>query len=221
MNPAAPLDAWLHPTVQAATVAGLVALVGWWVSAWQNRRRDARQRTERVEDVQRALLAEIRANHATVDRDDFADAHRLLLAALDRGERPLPPTEANDQVFRAIIDDIRVLPSEVIDPVIIYYRQLSVIAALAKDFRSLAEQDERRARTMLEDYLSLQMEAVDLGGEAIEALFLSLNLSAPERDRWHEETTRRSNQSLRTSLPGELAALRARLSRAGADPSGP
>lgn len=214
---AAPLDAWLHPTVQAAAVAGLVALVGWWVNGWQNRRRDRRLRLERVEDVQRALLAEIRANHAVPDHAAFEEARSVALTTLERGERPLLPTETNDQVFRAIIDDIPVLPSEVIDPVIIYYRQLSVIAALARDFRALSDQDAQRTRTILEDYLSLQLEAVELGGAAIEALFASLNPSSARRG----DAGRGSRDALRASLPGELSALRARLNKPDADPSDP
>ena len=58
----APLDQWLSPQLQQAVVTGLFVAIGWIVVASQTRRRDATLRRARETDLQRALLAEIRAH---------------------------------------------------------------------------------------------------------------------------------------------------------------
>ena len=170
-----PLDAWLHPTVQAALVGGSVAAFGWLVNGAQNRRREARLRHERVADVQRALIAEIRANLLATDADDIAQVGAAVVARIRAGNfLPLVPTEANDRIFRAILSDIHVLPAETIDSVVLYYRQLGVMAALAADFRLLDSKSAERAAEMFEDYVALSIEAVQIGGEALSTLAASL-----------------------------------------------
>ena len=170
-----PLDAWLHPTVQAALVGGSVAAFGWLVNGAQNRRREARLRHERVADVQRALIAEIRANLLATDADDIAQTGAEVVARIREGDfLPLVPTEANDRIFRAILSDIHVLPAETIDSVVLYYRQLGVMAALAADFRQIDIESAERAAEMFEDYVALSIEAVQIGGDALSTLAASL-----------------------------------------------
>ena len=55
-------DSILNPTVAAALVAAAVAMLVRPVDDWLNRRRARALRAERISDVQRALLAEIRAH---------------------------------------------------------------------------------------------------------------------------------------------------------------
>lgn len=169
-----PLDPYLSPQAQQAVIAGLFLAVGWWVVHWQNRRRDAASRAERVRDVQRALFAEIRAYVSAVRRQDFETygaeiAHRI---ETEPGFFPTIPTEANDAIFRAIIGEIHVLPRDTIDPLVLYYSQLSAIHAAISDLRVLdpARVEPERAAAMYRNYLAGKRDAVSLGEQALLAI---------------------------------------------------
>lgn len=169
-----PFDAYLSPQAQQAVIAGLFLAFGWWVVALQNRRRDAALRAERVRDVQRALFAEIRAYLAVLRRDDVASygaeiADRILDEA---GYFPVIPTERNDAIFRAIVGEIHVLPRDTVDPIVLYYSQLNAIAAIIADLRELdvGRIGAERAASMYRDYISMKIEALELGEQALESI---------------------------------------------------
>jgi hypothetical protein len=164
---------WLGVPVPVwqAVIAGLFVAVGWIVNGWQNRRRDQMLRDERVRDVQRALFAEIRANVESLRRDDVA-AYGARIAARIRAEPgffPIVPTERNDTVFHAIVADIHILPRDSIDPIVLYYRQIGLIAAVVEDLRRLdvAVIGPDRAAALYGDYIALKTEAVEMGDEAM------------------------------------------------------
>ena len=115
----APLDDILSPQAQQAVIAGVFLAAGWWVVAWQNRRRDDRLRAERVRDVQRALFAEIRAYLAVLHRDDVAAYGARIAERItsEPGYFPVIPSEKNDAIFNAIVGEIHVLPRDTVDPV--------------------------------------------------------------------------------------------------------
>lgn len=168
------LDPYLSPQAQQAVVAGLFVAVGWWVVHWQNRRRDAANRAERVRDVQRALFAEIRAYVSALRRQDFetygAEVARRI--ETESGYFPTIPTEANDAIFRAIIGEIHVLPRDTIDPLVVYYSQLSAIGAAISDLRALdpGTVQPERAAAMYRNYLASKRDAVLLGEKALLAI---------------------------------------------------
>ncbi len=166
-----PLDAWMSPHLQAAVVAGVFLALGWIVNGWQNRRRDAALREERVRDVQRALFAEIRAYLAALKRDDIAVYGDEIARRIETetGYFPVIPTERNDTVYRAIVDDIHILPRATVDPVVLYYSQLVVIGAMIDDLRvlDLSRIGPVRAAAMYRDYIAMKLEAVVLGEDAL------------------------------------------------------
>lgn len=168
------LDAYISPQPQQALIAGLFIAIGWWVVALQNRRRDSHLRAERVRDVQRALYAEIRAYLAALRRDDIgAYGARIMERILsETGYFPVIPTERNDAIFRAIVDNIHLLPRDTVDPVVLYYSQLNAISALIDDLRALQVDKigAERAAAIYHDYISMKLEALELGDEALRAI---------------------------------------------------
>lgn len=223
------LDDWLNPSVQAALVAAAVAAGGWVHNGRQNRLAAARQRSERVADVQRAILAEIRAHVVALENQQTTDAWRRDMVARVRqgGYVPTLPSEANDRIFRAIISEVHLLPAGVIDPVVIYYRLLAVMAFLAANLAALAAQDAARAADMLEDYLSLADEVLDSGRFAM--LILSASLDGGDAavdamlhagDRTQQDMLEAEVAALAQNLPRELQEMRERLNRRSSDRSG-
>lgn len=168
------MDALLSPQVAQAVIAGLFLAIGWWVNGWQNRRRDAALRAERVRDVQRALFAEIRAYLAVLRRDDVAVYGAGLAERIESesGYFPVVPTEHNDAIFRAIVSDIHVLPRDTVDPVVLYYSQLNAISAMIADLRALdvSRIGAQRAAAMYRDYISMKVEALALGDAALQSI---------------------------------------------------
>lgn len=169
-----PLDPYVSPQAQQAIIAGLFVAIGWWVVAFQNRRRAAELRAERVRDVQRALFAEIRAYLAVLRRDDVAAYGARIMDRIlnEPGYFPVIPTERNDAIFRAIVGEIHVLPRDTVDPVVLYYSQLNAIAAMIDDLRVLdvAKIGPERAAGMYRDYISMKVEAIEMGDNALEAI---------------------------------------------------
>ncbi len=169
-----PLDPYVSPQAQQAIIAGLFVAIGWWVVAFQNRKRAADLRAERVRDVQRALFAEIRAYLAVLRRDDVAAYGAGIVERIltEPGFFPFIPTERNDAIFRAIVGEIHVLPRDTVDPVVLYYSQLNAISAMIEDLRGLdvASIGPKRAAGMYRDYISMKVEAIEMGDNALEAI---------------------------------------------------
>ncbi|WP_306751590.1 hypothetical protein [Paracoccus actinidiae] len=174
-----PLDTYLSPQAQQAVIAGVFLAAGWWVVALQNRRRDANLRAERVRDVQRAIFAEIRAYLAVLRRDNVGEYGAAIKTRIltEADFFPVIPTEHNDALFRAIIGDIHVLPRDTVDPVVLYYSQLNAISAMISDLRELdvAKIGAERAAGMYHDYISMKIEALELGEKALEAIRANLD----------------------------------------------
>ncbi|MFN3972232.1 MAG: hypothetical protein ACK4L4_12820 [Gemmobacter sp.] len=177
------LDPYLDPQVQAAALAGFFLACGWVVNGWQNRRRDAALREERVRDVLRSLYSEIRAYLAVLRRDDVgvygADLCARILA--EPGFFPIIPTERNDTMFRAVVDEIHVLPDAVIHSVVLYYSQVVAIETIIADLRGLdhAKVGQRRAAGIYRDYIGLKIEAVELGAKALADIAEELQFPLP------------------------------------------
>jgi len=209
-----PLENLVSPQVLQAVVAGVVVAAGWVVVASQNRRRDERLRRAREADIQRALLAEIRAHVVALDQKVPLpeDAARLLDLIRSGDFSPTLPHEANDRIFQAVIADIHLLPALVIDPVVLYYRLLSVMGALAGDIRRLPRRDRHKAAQMMEDYLGLTEETRDIGLRAMRVLTASLRGGEAAVEAILEDDQLAIAARLRQQLPGELAEMRGRLS---------
>ncbi len=161
-----------------ALVGGGVVAAGWFWTHALSRRRDRVLRQEQESDIQRALLAEIRAHVAALEQqrtqDSAAASKALRQKLLDDQHVPILPHDANDRIFRAVVEQVHVLPQDVIDPVVRYYRLIAVRVALAQDIRSSAREQPQRAGDMLEDYLSLTEETRQAGNLAMMVLGASL-----------------------------------------------
>ncbi len=222
----------IDPRIWQAVIAGLFVAMGWVVNGWQSRRHQDRLRRERVNDVQRALYAEIRAYVAVLERDGFAEgsapAYAREMAARIRAEAdffPLIPHERNRTIFSAVVGDIHVLPRAVVDPVAVYYSQLVAIETMIRDLRSLDKDriGAERAARVYEDYVAMKTEALVLGRDAMLMMggFLS---GGAERVRQIETAlAERDASSLRRRAPElrrEIAEMTTRVSNPGGDPSG-
>ncbi|QIR84794.1 hypothetical protein [Paracoccus sp. AK26] len=166
------------PRVVAAMIGGAVVAGGWVVTHLLSARRDRAARAERVRDVQGALYAEIRVHVATLKGQNLprygAEVEALILK--DDGFFPVIPTEHNDRLFSAIVEDIHVLPFRVVDPVVQYYNQLSTIGAMIADLRALRldSMGAVRAARMYRHYIEMKIEAIALGEEAMAFLVTHL-----------------------------------------------
>lgn len=175
MTPAAILS---DARVVAALIGGAVVAGGWVVTHLLNARRDRAARAERVRDVQGALYAEIRVHVATLKSQNLprygAEIEALILKG--GGFFPVIPTEHNDRLFTAIVEDIHVLPFRVVDPVVRYYSQLSTIGAMIADLRALRidRVEAARAARMYRHYIEMKIEAIDLGEKAMAFLLAHL-----------------------------------------------
>lgn len=225
--PTAP-DSILNPTVVAALVAAAVAMLARPVDDWLNRRRNRALRAERIVDVQRALLAEIRAHVASLEAErlDAAGIAALLDALRRSGRVPFIPAQANDRIYAAIIEEVHILPADVIDPVVTYYRQLSIMDSVAEAMRQQAEKDPARAIEMFADYLELREAARESGQEALRLLMTSVFFGETvlrrvlEQEREAADAAKQAEVAqLVARLPAELAELRAGLSKRSLDRS--
>ncbi|MFV0301021.1 MAG: hypothetical protein ACK5IP_09120 [Paracoccus sp. (in: a-proteobacteria)] len=157
-----------------AIVGGGVVAAGWFWTHALSRRRDKLLRNERIADIQRALLAEIRAHVVALERQNDAGGLASLTRITDEDYLPILPHDANDRIFRAIVEEVHLLPEWGIDPVVRYYRLLAVRAALAQDIRSNARDYPRRAAEMFRDYVALNEETLETGLDAMEILTASV-----------------------------------------------
>ena len=88
----------------------------------------------------------------------------------------LVPREVPAFVIDALIGEIHILPTEIIDPVILYYRQILAISQLADDLRSerFDKLEASRKVELYNDYIELMIYARTLSNEAIEVITESL-----------------------------------------------
>lgn len=217
----APLDDWLNPTVQAALVAATVAVGGWVYNGRQNRRLATQLRTERVDDIQRAVLAEIRAHVVALEnqRLDLRDAHDAVHRIRKDGVIQMVPDNSNDRIFSAIIEEVHILPALVIDPVVTYYRQIGLMRSFETQLPDLAARNSDRAADMFVDYLELSEVARETGYEAIRILLASLHGGDATILELYENDERARVDAIAANLPSELADMRDRLNRRPLDRS--
>ena len=127
-----------------------------------------------MRDVQTALAAEIQPYLEVLELFDLNDHLEQVVDRMRTEDSyfPLVPTERNDTVFRAVLSEIHVLPEEVIKPVVRYYSQLFAIEAIIEDLRGpqVADLGDRGKEAIYTDYISMKLQALDLGKKAIAAI---------------------------------------------------
>ena len=90
------------------------------------------------------------------------------------------PRESDSIVFDAIVSEIHLLPTETVDAVVLYFKQMKTIAQFVEDlrgdrFRTL-EVDRKIA--MYQDYFEMLTYSAQLAEEAINALNTALERRA-------------------------------------------
>ena len=179
------MEQWVGPAVTATVISSIIAIAGWIVSWRTARRLDGDRRQERIIDVQTALLAEIRsASHSLgqYDRESLISSVRKHLETDKSGTYvPFVPREPGAPVFQAIVAEVSIFPTEVIDPVILFYTQQQAIEHFAEDLRSdrFSKLPNEQKVQMLEDFLDLKNHSLKLSVQAIEALQVSLGINIP------------------------------------------
>ncbi|WP_299687664.1 hypothetical protein [uncultured Tateyamaria sp.] len=175
----------LDPRIWQAVIAGLFVAVGWVVNGAQNRREAARLRREQREDVQRALVAEIKHYLEVLEGEDLDAAWEAMQPRIADGYVPFLPSEDNDMVFRSVLENIHILPKTVIDPVVKYYSQLRAIDAQIADTRlpEFVEGTDAGKRVHRElaylDYLQMKQRARTYAVSALEKMGAAPGISSP------------------------------------------
>jgi len=169
----------------AAAISALVAILLWLANRAWERRAAERVRHERIRDIQQALRAEIRA-HIDQLRDSDLDGHWQFMRARilnETGERfvPIVPRETHDTIFSAMIGDLALLPPRVVEPVVLYYAQITSIANLAEDMRGerFADIAPDRMAAMYGHFIEMKKTALGMGAEAYAALTEAVETPPP------------------------------------------
>ncbi|MBV7408932.1 MULTISPECIES: hypothetical protein [Roseobacteraceae] len=163
----------VDPRIWQAVIAGLFVAVGWIVNGRQNRRAAARLRHEQREDVQRALVAEIKHYLEVLESEDFDAVWEAMQPRIAAGYVPFLPTEYNDMVFQSVLENIHILPKSIIDPVVKYYSQLNAIEVQIADSRlkPFVEGTDTASRKRREiayfEYLQMKQRARTYAVEAL------------------------------------------------------
>ncbi|MEO0379669.1 MAG: hypothetical protein AAF252_05325, partial [Pseudomonadota bacterium] len=182
------ITAWIgavDPRIWQATVAGLFVAFGWIVNGTQKRAVARRLRREQREDVQRALVSEIKHYLEVLETEDVDAAWAAMQPRIAAGYVPFLPSEANDMVFRSVLENIHILPKTVIDPVVKYYSQLRAIEMQIADSRLPAfvegvDEDSRaRREAIFEEYLGMKVRARRYAREALAEMGADPGFSSP------------------------------------------
>ncbi|NOR61605.1 MAG: hypothetical protein GQ535_03805 [Rhodobacteraceae bacterium] len=157
------MEAWIGPAIIATIFSAVFSVL-------RENHFSGKRRHERVQDIQIALLAEIRAYVAVLLRDKLDEFEATMIKRMvdDLTFVPFILREKNDMVFKSILPDIHVLPESSIDPVVVYYSQIVAIAEMAHDMRSnvFAELSVDRRIDIYSNFIAMKKEAVILGKEA-------------------------------------------------------
>jgi len=165
---------WLGPAI----IGALVTAFGWFVTHRNDRKMNNHRRSEKVRDCKIALRAEISCHlprwaMKNADRHVEEMSNRIRKGSTRKPPfTPFVPKETPNPAFNTIVNEIQILPGDVIEPVIRYYQQVDVITQLAEDMRSDRYEglEPDRKADIYSDFIELRLEAGRLATEAIEAL---------------------------------------------------
>lgn len=126
------------------------------------------RRTERIDDLVRALHAEILTG--IVLYEDQMDPAQVRHTLFD--QTPFATPDEVDFVFESVVDDLSILPSEVIHPVVAYYRAARQINLMIRDFREdrFDATPAAEKKRYMEGYIQLIWILKKRGEEAVAAL---------------------------------------------------
>ena len=171
-------SAWIGSAVVAALISGIITAMGWYASHASSRRLEAARRLERIEDFQTALRAEIRSHRQQLLL--FAQAG-MVDKVVKRIEdtvnssspfTPFIPRDVRSFVFDEVVREIHILPTEVIDPIVYYSRQVEALRLFGEDLRSdrFDRLEPARKVEMYKDYVPMGAYALELATDAVKAI---------------------------------------------------
>lgn len=180
------MDAWIGSAVVAVIISSIVTVAGWFMTLRHERLREAERRDERIEDIQTALLADIRSSSHRFSGTDLEKHLREIEARIrdapaPQGYTPFVPREPGSLLWATTAAEVHILPNEVIDAVVIYFSQLETIRLFAEDLRAdrFATLDADRKVAMYSDYIDLAKYLVELAADAERVLARSLSVVLP------------------------------------------
>jgi hypothetical protein len=173
------MNTWIGPALIAAVISSLVTAIGWLVNYRTSLGLEKERRVEKVRDFQIALRAEIRSEMHHLDVTRLEEG----LAAVESRYRKSKTYSvfvlgiARHVVFENLVKELHVLPEQVIDPVVLYYRQRQLIEQAGLDLRSerFGKCPQAQQLEMYRDYIGLMIYLHTLAQEANRALNGELN----------------------------------------------
>jgi len=179
------VEAWIGSAVVAFVISSLVTILGWYATHRSERLLEVARRQERIQDIQTALLADIRSTSyrfEVVDSDRHLDEVVALIEETP-GYTPFVPREPGSLLWSSIAQEVHILPNEVIDPVILFFSQLETIRYFVEDLRSeqFSNLESARKAAMYRDYVRMVKFLVLLAEKAEGALARSLGVKLPDQ----------------------------------------
>ncbi|MEM1383939.1 MAG: hypothetical protein AAF713_02260 [Pseudomonadota bacterium] len=178
----------------ATALTVLISILVWVGNKWWERRAADAERREKITDLMRALRAEIRAYSDTLSEEDL-DAHLAYMAERIAGGGdgeakfvPIVPRETRDTVYAALLPELQLLPTSVIEPVVLYYTTVQAVSNLADDMRGerFAAVSAARMGDMYMSFIEMKRTAKRMSEDAYTALSAEITQMAatmPARSR--------------------------------------
>jgi hypothetical protein len=179
------VEAWIGSAVIAVVISSLVTIAGWYATHRSERLLEAARRRERIQDIQTALLADIRSTShrfQVVDPDRHLEHVVALIGQTptERGYTPFVPREPGSLLWSSVAQEVHILPTEVIDSVVLFFSQLETIRSFVEDLRSerYVELEPTRKIAMYQDYVRMSKYLVQLADDADRMLTRSLGIAS-------------------------------------------
>jgi hypothetical protein len=180
------MEAWIGSAVVAVVISSLVTIAGWYATHRSERMLEAARRQERIQDIQTALLADIRSTshrfrQIDLDRHSADMIARIVDAPAGQDYTPFVPREPGSLLWPSTAQEIHILPNDVIDPVVLFFSQLETVRQFVDDLRGdrFVALDRTRKVAMYEDYVGMMKYLVLLADDADRALCRSLGIPYP------------------------------------------
>lgn len=201
------MEGWLQhlgivsPQAKGAAIQGLLTFLGVAITGgiaiytWHLNRKKERQdredaRTEKREDLLRALWSDIllvwESLYLLGEFDDRIDGARdAFKQAEERGEEFTPlVTKVSGAIFlEALLEDLVLLKTDEIEPIISFFHQINMLNQMASDMRTdrFGSLSSPRKEAMLCDLIRMDYRATILAEKALKVLEKKLNLPDSQR----------------------------------------
>ena len=165
----------LDSRILAAVIGAAAVALGWFVTARREKGAERRARLQRERDMSAAIAAEIGAHVEALQMFDLEEHWRMAVVRMEADPNYVitVPRERRDVMFRALIEEVTVLPDAAIGAVVRYYVQLFAVEAIVGDLRSSAFRErmtQPQRIAMYTDYIGMKQEALVRGEAALETL---------------------------------------------------